>query len=86
MKRLLDLDPLNHMARFEKYLNTGSEADKNDFVHYIRQEMPHETFIELAISYHEWNLDEEALKLLDLAPVHPMVELWQAWLLDRSRE
>ena len=83
LDRLLELDPLNHMARFEKYLNTGSEADKNDFVHYIRQEMPHETFIELAIHYYDWNLEEEALKLLDLAPVHPMVELWQAWLLDR---
>ncbi len=80
----ISLDPLNHMARFEKYMNTGSEADKNDFVRYIRQEMPHETFIELAIRYYEWNLEVDAMKLLDLAPVHPMVELWQAWLLHRA--
>ena len=43
----LDLDPLNHLARFEKYLNTGAEADKNDFKNFIRQELPHETFIAL---------------------------------------
>ena len=81
----LTIDPLNHFARFEKYLNTGLESDKNDFVHFIRQELPHETFIEMAIRYYEWNMEEEALKMLELAPVHPMVQLWQAWLLDRIR-
>ena len=80
----LALDPLNHFARFEKYLNTGSETDKNDFVNFIRQEMPHETYIEMAIQYYNWNMEEEALRMLDLAPVHPMVQLWQAWMLDRA--
>ena len=77
---------LNHFARFEKYLNTGAEADKNDFVHFIRQEMAHETYIEMAIQYYEWNMEDEALQILSLAPVHPMVQLWQAWLLDRAGE
>jgi tetratricopeptide (TPR) repeat protein len=76
-------DPLNHFARFEKYLNTGREADKNEFVGMIRQELPHETFIEMALQYYEWNLDLEALNVLELAPVHPMVQLWQAYLLDK---
>ena len=80
----LTIDPLNHFARFEKYLNTGLESDKNDFVHFIRQELPQETYIEMAIRYYEWNMEEEALRMLGLAPVHPMVQLWQAWLLDRS--
>jgi tetratricopeptide (TPR) repeat protein len=82
----LSLDPLNHQARFEKYLNTGKEADKNEFVNMIRQELPHETFIEMAIQYHAWNLDGEALKLLDLAPAHPMVQIWQAYLLNEAGE
>jgi tetratricopeptide (TPR) repeat protein len=82
----LDLDPLNHFARFEKFLNTGAETDKNDFVHFIRQEMPHETYIEMAIQYYEWNMEQEASQILNLAPVHPMVQLWQAWLLDRAGE
>ena len=80
----ISLDPLSHMARFEKYLNTGSESDRKEFVQYIRQELPHETFIEMAIQYHEWNLDEEALKILELSPIHPMVQIWQAYLLDRK--
>ena len=82
----LDLDPLNHAARFEKFLNTGAEVDKNDFIHFIRQELPHETYIEMAIRYYEWNLEEEALLILNMAPVHPIVQLWQAWLLDRAGE
>jgi tetratricopeptide (TPR) repeat protein len=80
----LNLDPLNHFARFEKYLNTGTEADKSDFVHYIRQEMPYETFLEIAVQYYQWNMDDEALKVLELAPVHPLVNLLQAYLLDRG--
>ncbi len=80
----LSLDPLNHFARFEKYLNTGTEADKNEFVSMIRQELPHETYIEMAIQYYEWNLAEEASRMLELAPVHPMVQVWQAYLLDKA--
>ncbi len=84
LNELLAVDPLNHFARFEKYMNTGTEPDKNDFVHNIRQEMPHETFLGMAIRYYEWNMEEESLSLLELAPVHPMVHLWQAWLLERA--
>jgi tetratricopeptide (TPR) repeat protein len=29
-------------------------------------------------------MEEEALLMLDLAPENPMVEVWQAWLLDRA--
>ncbi len=84
LNQQLDLDPLNHFARFEKYLNTGTEADKNDFVHYIRQELPYETFLEMAVQYYQWNMDDEALKMLELAPVHPLVNLLQAYLLDKA--
>jgi tetratricopeptide (TPR) repeat protein len=79
-------DPLNHLALFEKYLNTKDEEDKKEFIHLIRQELPHETYIELAIQYYEWNMYDEALKILDCAPVHPMVLVWQAWILDRAGE
>jgi tetratricopeptide (TPR) repeat protein len=80
----LDINPLNHAARFEKYLNTKDPADQNEFVSLIRQEWPHETYIEMAIRYYDWNMEEEAHILLDLAPEHPMVQLWQAWLLKKE--
>lgn len=80
----LQRDPLNHISRFEKYMCSGSESDKKEFISYIRQELPHETYIELALQYHEWKLDEEALIILGLSPAHPMVQVIQAFLLDRS--
>ncbi|MBK8883430.1 MAG: DUF5107 domain-containing protein [Bacteroidales bacterium] len=80
----IELDPLNHLARFEKYLITNVESDGDEFESLIRQELAHETFIEMAVQYYEWNLEEEALHVLDFAPEHPMVQIWQAWLLDRA--
>ena len=80
----IEFDPLNHMARFEKFLITGNTKDKDEFTGLIRQELPHETFIELAIRYNEWNLDEEALQILDLSPLNPMVQLWQGYLLGKA--
>jgi tetratricopeptide (TPR) repeat protein len=50
----------------------------------IRQELPHETYIEMAIQYYDWNMAEEALRMLALAPAHPMVQIWQAYILDRT--
>jgi tetratricopeptide (TPR) repeat protein len=84
LNKQIELDPLNHLARFEKYLNTNADADMEEFAGLIRQELPHETYIEMAIQYYEWNMEEEALLMLDLAPEHPMVGIWQAWLLDRA--
>ena len=80
----LQRDPLNHFSRFEKYMCSGSESDKKEFAGNIRQELPHETFIEIALQYHEWKLDEEALAILELSPAHPMVQVIQSFLLDRS--
>ena len=82
----LTRDPLNHISRFEKYINTGSESDKKEFVNHIRQELPYETFIELALHYHSWNLDKEALIILGLSPVHPMVQLIESFLLYKNGE
>lgn len=79
-------DPLNHAAQFEYYLNTGQEADKKRFVDGIRQELPHETFLDLALHYHQLHRPDEALRMLELAPAHPMVQLWQAYLFDQTKQ
>ncbi len=84
LNRQIEQDPLNHLARFEKYMNTRDDKDRDEFVGMIRQELPHETYIEMAIQYYEWNMEDEALMMLDLAPENPMVQIWQAWLLDRE--
>jgi tetratricopeptide (TPR) repeat protein len=84
-KKLLEIDPLNHYARFEQYLTTDqNEQNGSAFREGIKNEFPHETYLELAIQYHRIGMDEEAVKVLRLAPAHPVVYYWMAYLLKTS--
>jgi len=75
---LLELDPLNHFSRCERYLR--GKAGARDFTALIRNELPHETFLELAAWYHGLGLDNDAAKVLDLAPPTAEVLYWLAYL------
>jgi Tfp pilus assembly protein PilF len=75
---LLALDPLNHFARFEKYLHRKTRPE--EFTSLIRNELPHETYLELAAWYRGAGLDEDAAKVLDLAPPTAEVLYWLAYL------
>ena len=77
-------EPLNHYARFEKYLLTGSENERKEFLKYIRCELPHETFMEMAGWYESLNCIDEALKLYALAPDYPVALYRSAYLLSRQ--
>lgn len=77
---LLGLDPLNHFARFEKYLIDDNEEALKEFKQLIRNELPHETYLDLAITYYNLGLIKESLKVLDNAPENPIVSYWQAFL------
>jgi tetratricopeptide (TPR) repeat protein len=83
-KQLLALDPLSHPARCEQFLLSPSHATRDEFRRSIRNELPHETYLELAAFYARAELWGDAATVLALAPRHPMVELWEAWLADRS--
>lgn len=73
---LLEENPLDHLARAEKYLLTKSDTDKNDFKSLIKNELPHENFIEMALWYRDFRDNEAASAVLEVAPSHPMVKLW----------
>ena len=75
---VLELDPLSHFARFERCLIGKARA--KDFTALIRNELPHETFLELAVWYHGVGLDTDAAKVLDLAPPTAEVLYWLAFL------
>ncbi len=84
-KRLLALDPLNHVARVERALGSGAAADRDAVARGIRNEMPHETFLEMAAWYASLRRDRDAAWLLALSPPTPEVLYWRAWL-DRDAE
>lgn len=80
---ILTYDPLNHFARFERYLLTGSTADRHQFSALINNEMPQETFLEMAIWYAQKDLKTNALQVLEMAPAHPVVSYWKAVLQNK---
>ena len=81
---LLERDPLSHAARFERYRLNPVARSRQAFVSGIRNELPQETFLELAIWYHAIGRDDDARALLALAPPVAEVAYWAAYL-DRAR-
>lgn len=77
---ILSYDPLNHFSRFETYITRNDEAGKNEFISMIRNELPHETFNELAVWYYNSGCPDEAAKVLSLSPETPEREYWISFL------
>ncbi len=80
LEQLLEIDPLNHFAYFEQYLQVQDQENRAKFTAMIRSELPHETFLELAMTYVNLGLDKEAIQALQMAPSYPTVDYWLAFL------
>ena len=85
LNRLLQMDPLNHFVGYEYYLINPSPDNLNAFKRLIRNEFPEQTYLELAIFYHNLNLDTEAIALLNTAPDQVEVQYWRDYLGRRSQ-
>ncbi len=81
LAQILNIDPLSHFARFETYLLKPDAATLVSFRSMIRNEMPHESYLEIAAYYMNLGLDDDALRLLEVAPDQAEIRYWQAWLL-----
>lgn len=81
---LAQIDPLNHLVNFEKYLWDGSEKSKQHFVGMIRNEMPEQTFLELAAWYYGAGRNEDALKVLELSKPNAERAYWMAFLNNKA--
>lgn len=77
---LLEIDPLNHYARFEQYLLQQTPESLNTFKSGIQNELPHETYLELAMEYQDQGFSDEAIQVLEQAPAYPTVAYWLAYL------
>ena len=76
-KALLELDPLNHFAGFEKYLRGQGTAA--EFLGGLRNELPQETLLELAAWYRGAGLAADAVRVLELA-TNTEALYWRAYL------
>ena len=81
LAQILNIDPLSHFARFETYLLKPDAAALANFRSMIRNEVPHESYLEIAAHYVNLGLDDDALRLLDVAPDQAEIRYWQAYLM-----
>lgn len=82
---LLEDLPLYHAARFEQlYQGEGSSHPIDDLQSLIRNELPFETYMELAEWYESVGCTEEALSLLSCAGNYPIALYKQAYLLHQA--
>lgn len=77
---LLAIDPLNHCAHFEQFLLNPLPASISAFTSAIRNEFPHETYLELALEYANRGCTDEAIQVLEQSPRYPTVYYWLAYL------
>ncbi len=77
---ILAIDPLSHFARFERALLEPGAAGEREFGAMIRNELPHETYLELAMAYLDLGLEAEAARVLEMSPARAEGDLWLAYL------
>jgi len=75
--------PVASLSRGET-AETPVVGEQKAFKDSIRNEMPDQTYLELAIRYSTLARLEEAGRVLALAPRTPEIACWQAWLAHRS--
>ncbi|RPJ01371.1 MAG: hypothetical protein EHM31_05970, partial [Candidatus Aminicenantes bacterium] len=77
---LAEVDPLDHLARFERYLFSRDARDLEACRALVRNELPHETFIEMAVFYDRIGRPGDAVAALRASPWHPAILYWLAYL------
>lgn len=80
LTRLLEIDPLCHMARFERFLLEGEASSLKNFTSLIRNEFPHETYLETALLYFQLGQGKETEQILKMSPPTPVIHTWLAWI------
>lgn len=91
--RLLDkvekISPLNHFSRAERFLSKDNRKTINDFTSLIRNEVSHETYIDIALWYEYLGDERAAIKILELSPENALADLQLSYmysLIDNKEE
>ncbi len=79
--RILQYDPDNPFVAFEKFLSSGNPKDVAALQAMIRNELPDQTYLEIAIWYKtKLNRTSDAVQILELAPPTNLIDYWLAYL------
>lgn len=83
-KQLAASYPLDHRIRYEEYRSNPTVETRTRFSSLIRNELPAETYLEVAEWYRSVGCTDEAIELLSFAPAHPIACYQKAWLLSQT--
>lgn len=78
LKEIEAIDPINHFTVYEKLLLGVN--NQTDVINAHRSEFPYQTFLELALFYHNRNSNTEAIEILEMGPKDLLNNLWLAYL------
>ncbi len=81
LDKLKAIDPINHFVHYEKYLHNRSDQSLHDVAQSHQSELAYQTYLELAIDYYNLNQMSTAVHILKVAPRHPLINIWLAYLL-----
>ena len=85
INKLLSVDPLHHFANLEAYYLNSSKYSWDAYNSLITNEYSDQTHLEIAISYFNRGLNEEAIKLLERTSTNtPVNQAWLAYLKNDS--
>jgi Tfp pilus assembly protein PilF len=84
LNEITEVDQLNHFADYERTLLHPSSENNMRFTSTIKNEMPYQTYLELCLVYYGFGMKDEASKVLEKAPAHPLITLWKAYLTDNT--
>lgn len=81
-RRTYDLNPLDHFVRAEAYLAQPTPSFRHALADGVRNEMPGETFLELAAWYRDAGRADDARRVLEAGPLNGEALYWLAFLQD----
>ncbi|MCK4998217.1 MAG: DUF5107 domain-containing protein, partial [Anaerohalosphaera sp.] len=81
LEEILEIEPLNHYARYEAYLLNSGNRKLKEFTSLMRSEYANETYVEMGVYYAGLGLIDEAVEVFTLAGDWPTAVYWKAYLL-----
>jgi predicted Zn-dependent protease len=79
-QRIASMDKLSHFVNFERLLAEPTVGNMGLFMGGIRNELPQETYAELAVMYHGLGLQAEAVRLFEMSPPGFEANCWLHYL------
>ncbi|MEO6313733.1 MAG: DUF5107 domain-containing protein [Chitinophagaceae bacterium] len=80
LQRIDGLDPLNSFVKFEQCLWNNTAAARDSLRHALQNEMPDQTWLELALWYYDLGCKKDCIAALQLYPASAEVNYWLAYL------